>query len=146
MRSDPGPTAFQPFAGSIPPALPLAVLAGDEPRVPGRAAAPTVAAAGVPRAPEPAPVRRTAVPPPGSAPPVQATSAAVARPPVQAAVEGDPGDDSPAISAGFPGPAPARSDQELDALAHELYDRLRSRLRMELLVDRERAGLVTDLR
>ena len=61
-------------------------------------------------------------------------------------MEGDLSDGSPAISAVFPGTAPARSDQELDALAHELYDRLRSRLRMELLVDRERAGLVTDLR
>jgi hypothetical protein len=44
------------------------------------------------------------------------------------------------------GPAGARTDEELDTLAHDLYDRLRSRLRMELLVDRERAGLVTDLR
>ncbi|HKF75337.1 MAG TPA: hypothetical protein VKF59_04285 [Candidatus Dormibacteraeota bacterium] len=41
--------------------------------------------------------------------------------------------------------AGAHSDQELDSLAHLLYDRLRSRLRMELLIDRERAGLITDL-
>ena len=39
-----------------------------------------------------------------------------------------------------------RSDHELDELAHQLYDRFRSRIRAELLVDRERAGLVTDLR
>jgi hypothetical protein len=44
------------------------------------------------------------------------------------------------------GAAGAHSDRELDDLAHQLYDRLRSRLRMELLIDRERAGLITDLR
>lgn len=37
-------------------------------------------------------------------------------------------------------------DAELDELATRLYDRLRSRLRTELLVDRERAGLLTDFR
>jgi hypothetical protein len=35
---------------------------------------------------------------------------------------------------------------QLDELATRLYDRLRSRLRTELLVDRERAGLLTDFR
>jgi hypothetical protein len=35
---------------------------------------------------------------------------------------------------------------ELDELAARLYDRLRSRLRTELLVDRERAGMLTDFR
>lgn len=35
---------------------------------------------------------------------------------------------------------------DLDELATRLYDRLRSRLRTELLVDRERAGLLTDFR
>lgn len=35
---------------------------------------------------------------------------------------------------------------DLDLLSARLYDRLRSRLRMELLVDRERAGLLTDFR
>jgi hypothetical protein len=48
-------------------------------------------------------------------------------------------------------PAPASagavsSDRDLDDLALKLYDRFRSRLRSELLVDRERAGLLTDLR
>lgn len=37
-------------------------------------------------------------------------------------------------------------DLDLDELAGRLYDRLRSRLRMELLLDRERAGLLTDFR
>jgi hypothetical protein len=48
--------------------------------------------------------------------------------------------------AGAPTGGGAHSDRELDDLAHQLYDRLRSRLRMELLIDRERAGLITDLR
>jgi hypothetical protein len=34
----------------------------------------------------------------------------------------------------------------MDALAGRLYDRIRSRLRSELLISRERAGQVTDLR
>jgi hypothetical protein len=34
----------------------------------------------------------------------------------------------------------------MDELATRLYDRLRSRLRTELLIDRERAGLLTDFR
>ncbi|MGC9671527.1 hypothetical protein ACNTMW_33910, partial [Planosporangium sp. 12N6] len=37
-------------------------------------------------------------------------------------------------------------DLDLDDLAGRLYDRLRSRLRLELLLDRERAGLLTDFR
>ncbi|HSV65919.1 MAG TPA: DUF4157 domain-containing protein [Mycobacteriales bacterium] len=35
---------------------------------------------------------------------------------------------------------------DLDHVATALYDRLRSRLRLELLIDRERAGLLTDFR
>ncbi|MDT4941000.1 MAG: hypothetical protein QOJ34_1089, partial [Pseudonocardiales bacterium] len=37
-------------------------------------------------------------------------------------------------------------DADLDELVLRIYDRLRSRLRRELLVDRERAGLLTDFR
>jgi hypothetical protein len=37
-------------------------------------------------------------------------------------------------------------DLDLDEIAVRLYDRLRSRLRMELLLDRERAGLLSDFR
>jgi hypothetical protein len=40
--------------------------------------------------------------------------------------------------------APAETD--MDELAGKLYDRIRSRLKNELLVDRERAGFLTDLR
>ena len=48
----------------------------------------------------------------------------------------------PAGAAAQAGAAPA----DLDDLARRLYDRLRSRLMAELRLDRERAGLVTDLR
>lgn len=41
---------------------------------------------------------------------------------------------------------PDVDDLDLDLLAERLYGRLRSRLRTELLVDRERAGMLTDLR
>lgn len=61
---------------------------------------------------------------------------------------------SEAPSMSSPGqPAPAASispqkddDAHLDELAGKLYDKIRSRLRNELLVDRERAGFLTDLR
>jgi len=35
---------------------------------------------------------------------------------------------------------------DLDELAVRMYDRLRTRLRQELLVDRERAGMLSDFR
>ncbi len=38
------------------------------------------------------------------------------------------------------------SEADLDALAGRLYDHIRSRLRSELLIGRERAGQITDLR
>jgi DNA-binding PucR family transcriptional regulator len=45
------------------------------------------------------------------------------------------------------GAAPSVStDRELDELARKLYERIRSRIRGELLIDRERAGMLTDLR
>jgi hypothetical protein len=48
-------------------------------------------------------------------------------------------------SAALAGPHQA-SETEMDELARKLYDRLRTRLKTELLVDRERAGFLTDLR
>jgi hypothetical protein len=46
---------------------------------------------------------------------------------------------------GSAGPAPA-SDKELDDLARKLYGRIRVHLRSDLLVERERAGMLIDLR
>ena len=52
---------------------------------------------------------------------------------------------APESSAASAGPHQA-SETEMDELARKLYDRLRNRLKTELLVDRERAGFLTDLR
>jgi hypothetical protein len=65
---------------------------------------------------------------------------------VPIAVQRADAEPAPTPAAGAPAAATGRSDRELDDLAHQLYDRLRSRLRLELLIDRERAGLITDLR
>lgn len=65
-----------------------------------------------------------------------------------AGIAGEPAA-SPRPEAGAPsghGTAAPPSDQQLDDLAGKLYDRFRARFRMELLIDRERAGLITDLR
>ena len=56
-----------------------------------------------------------------------------------------PRESQPAAAGGAHAPATAAGG-DLDALAHDMYQRIRSELRMELLLDRERAGLVTDLR
>jgi hypothetical protein len=45
-----------------------------------------------------------------------------------------------------PTASPADRDRELDELARRLYGRIRTRLAAELLADRERAGLLVDLR
>jgi hypothetical protein len=49
-------------------------------------------------------------------------------------------------AASSPGTDEAHSDKSMDELASRLYDRIRARLKTELLVDRERAGFLTDLR
>ena len=56
--------------------------------------------------------------------------------------ESTPVSASPAAATG---PSQA-SETEMDELARKLYDRIRGRLKTELLVDRERAGFLTDLR
>ena len=50
----------------------------------------------------------------------------------------------PAIGSMFDGHKAPETD--MDELAGKLYDKIRTRLKSELLVDRERAGLLTDLR
>jgi hypothetical protein len=64
-------------------------------------------------------------------------------PSVQLAVDGP----SPAAAGPAAAAAPAgQSEKELDDLARKLYGHLRAQLRFELLIDRERAGLLTDWR
>jgi len=69
-------------------------------------------------------------------------------------VQRAPDTDAPAMDASPPGASGATatataagdSEKDMDELAGKLYDRIRGRLRTELLVDRERAGLLTDWR
>ena len=56
--------------------------------------------------------------------------------------ETTPGNARPVAATGPSQP----SETEMDELARKLYDRIRGRLKTELLVDRERAGFLTDLR
>jgi len=74
--------------------------------------------------------------------------------PVQLQVDGGespspPAAVAPSTSAAAPsaGALPAHdSEKDLDELARRLHDRISARIRYDLLVDRERAGMVTDLR
>ena len=54
------------------------------------------------------------------------------------------GDSGAGGAAGASGPTSAQADVELDRLAVKLYERIRQRLRRELLDDRERAGFALD--
>jgi hypothetical protein len=63
---------------------------------------------------------------------------------IQRAVDSTPTPAAPA-SGGAPGAAGPTSGPELDALAARLYERIRLRLRRELLADRERAGVLVDM-
>jgi hypothetical protein len=63
------------------------------------------------------------------------------------AVSEAPSDISSGQPAAAASPAATNDDEtHIDELASKLYDKIRSRLRNELLVDRERAGFLTDLR
>ncbi len=54
---------------------------------------------------------------------------------------------APAAGAGaIAGASPEQSDRDLDELARKLHDRISMHLRRDLLIQRERAGMVTDLR
>jgi hypothetical protein len=61
------------------------------------------------------------------------------------AIAAAPGTSTPDAAVAAPG-APHQPETDMDELAGKLYDRIRSRLKTELLVDRERAGFLTDLR
>jgi hypothetical protein len=63
---------------------------------------------------------------------------------VQRAEEASPA--PAAAAAAAPSAAAGESPAALDELAGRLYDRIRARLRDELLIDRERAGMLTDVR
>ena len=56
------------------------------------------------------------------------------------------GDRLAEVRAAMEGLAASLPPEELNRVGFRLYERFRSRLRLELLIGRERAGLVTDLR
>lgn len=81
--------------------------------------------------PEPAPAAATAMP---------------AAPPVQRAVTIDEMTTSTSTSGASSGASSVgQSSAELEVLATKLWGRLRLQLRRELLADRERSGMLTDL-
>jgi hypothetical protein len=81
-----------------------------------------------------APAPSSAEPPPAA--PVEAISEAFEEPDIGA----------PSPPAAAPVSALQLDELDLDLLSRRLYERLRSQLRTELLVDRERSGLLSDLR
>jgi hypothetical protein len=80
-------------------------------------------------------------------PPVASTPAAAAQPPVESTPPSSaftPSTTTPAATAAPPAEEAAPID--LDDLARRVYGQVRTQLRSELLIDRERAGLLTDFR
>ena len=111
-----------PLTALVGPAAPAVPDAGPEPWTP--AATPSVQALREPAA-------------------AAGTEPAVPVPSVQPAADSA----APGLGATAAGAVPAgQSDRELDDLARRLYGHLRTQLRLELLVDRERAGLLADQR
>jgi Domain of unknown function (DUF4157) len=103
-------------------------------------AAPPSAPTPVPSTPAPAQSRSHPV---AAAAPATATAAAATAPSQAAparAPEPGPSQAAPALA---PEPAPPL---DLDELARRVYGQVRTQLRSELLIDRERAGLLTDFR
>jgi hypothetical protein len=168
----PGPAPVQRAGGPGPtvPARPpgpiasrLAIGAGRTPASPHRPAVPEPATAAWPALPMPAsrpaglPIQRD-VAPAAAEPGLERAVPALEIPPaaVQRAIEvpefslgASPPSPAPAggAAAGTAlSASPANQERELDELARRLYGRIRSRLAAELLADRERAGMITDLR
>jgi hypothetical protein len=83
-------------------------------------------------------------PPPTSPPPEDQTAAPAAEPPVETAAPSP----TAAAAAGAVAAAPTAgaAAADLDEMARRLFEPLSARLRAELWLDRERAGLVTDAR
>ncbi len=121
--------------------LPLARIAA-----PGVQAAPSVQAAASAQGPRSAQASTVVI----EARAPWATSDTMQRAPERGAspaVSEAPSDISSGQPAAAASPAATNDDEtHIDELASKLYDKIRSRLRNELLVDRERAGFLTDLR
>ena len=79
-----------------------------------------------------------------AAPFVQRQAAAGEGPPEEPIASAPPAATAPAPGSDA-GMAPAQSDKDLDELARKLHDRISLHLRRDLLVQRERAGMVVEL-
>jgi hypothetical protein len=109
-------------------------LGMDSAELMGSAAATTAA--------QPAPAAATAT----QSAPAAAAAANTAAPAAQAGAPAGTNPDALAAGAHAEHPAIDTDRLDLDELTTRLYDRIRSRLRLELLLDRERAGLLSDFR
>lgn len=123
---------WQPARSGVEPALDLARVgapaAGSPAPSPG--AGPPAQRAIEPTAGSPAPAVQATRPGPSSVPDISVT-------PVIQRIDGS-------APTSQPGPGGARSDKELDELAQALFGRLRTRLRTEVIHEREARGLGFD--
>jgi len=127
-----------------------AVVAGEPARRPGldvqralatpSARSPAQLAPTLVPAEDPAPPVLAVVPaPPSQPPPTPAATAPAVAPTVQRVLSEEPGAETAPR-----GRLPEAPDDELEELADRLYDHIRARFRAELLIDRERSGLLAD--
>lgn len=142
------PAAHAGFAATLPPRS--LVLT---PPLPGPSLSVPPMAQRLIASPEPADLSQLSLAP--TTPAAQMLAATAAQIPVQLQLDAGESPSSPAAaaapstSAAAPtaGALPAHdSEKDLDELARKLHDRISARIRYDLLVDRERAGMVTDLR
>jgi len=141
QRSEPAqpgvPVQHAGEEGVAPPAAAVAAATGPfqvAPSTPrGTAAPPPPALA--PSVPGPVFVNAAPAPAPAASPAFEAPAPVAA----VAANSSAAGEDATA-------PGAAAPEVDLDDLARRVYGRVRTRLRTELLIDRERAGLLTDFR
>jgi hypothetical protein len=120
--------ARAPIGAFVPPLVPA--RGGPQPAAAPAASAPLA----LPGAATPTPA-----PPPEASTPATPVAALT-----QAAAPATPATDPPPPPAAGPPPHPAHATPDVDELSRRVYERVRSRLRADLLTDRERAGRLAD--
>ncbi len=96
--------------------------------------------------PEAAPGPWVAAPSSAGVPPAQWDGSVQAPDAIEPAAAAPPASSEASPADTAPAPSPAAPEVDLDDLARRVYGRVRTQLRSELLIDRERAGLLTDFR
>ena len=138
--------------GPVQPGVPVQHAGADDVVPPEPAVAPVEPSAGPPSpgsapafepAPAPAPVAAAASGAAVASAPWGGPTPAAASEPVPVPF---PDSSVPPDAGTSPGQTPAAPEVDLDDLARRVYGRVRTQLRSELLIDRERAGLLTDFR